>query len=154
VLAPADGDAGAPEQAAPPEAAALADRLAAGLARVDDAFAARWRARMAEVFSVVIRQPNGTGSGSWHVDPGTRVLAGADAGDEADWSIVATAQTWLEVLAGRLNLSAALRRNELRYCDFGENDVFVTEARIGLLADLLGLPSLAADPAHVPALAD
>jgi Sulfotransferase family len=152
VLATAADNAGVPEQTALPEAAALADRLATGLARMDGAFAVRWRARMAEIFTVVIRQPNGTGSESWHVDLGTHALT--DNGDDADWSIVATAEAWLEVLAGRLNLSVALRRNELRYCDFGENDIFVTEARIALFADLLGLPSWAINPAHVPALAD
>jgi hypothetical protein len=61
-------------------------------------------------------------------------------------------------LAGELNMSAALRRNELRYCDYGENDFFVTEARISLLAALLGTPALTDTAAFVsgpvPALAD
>lgn len=77
---------------------------------------------------------------------------------EEDWSIVGTAEAWLRLLDGDLNMSTALRRNELRYCDYGENDFFVTEARITLLAALLGTPALAdnasfhAEP--VPALAD
>ncbi len=37
----------------------------------------------------------------------------------------------------------ALRRNELRYCDYGESGTFVSESRVALLADLLGLPSMA-----------
>jgi hypothetical protein len=61
---------------------------------------------------------------------------------EADWSIVGTAETWLRLLDGNLNVSAALRRNELRYCDYGESNYFVTEARISLLMDLLGMPAL------------
>ncbi|HEY2578814.1 MAG TPA: hypothetical protein VGI74_21120 [Streptosporangiaceae bacterium] len=56
------------------------------------------------------------------------------------------------------NLSAALRRNEVMYCDSGENDIFVTEDRVALLATLLGLPSWSDNPAiargHIPALAD
>jgi hypothetical protein len=145
-------DAEVAVQTALPEAAEVADRLGKGLARMDGAFANRWRARMAEIFTVAIREPNGSGSESFHVDLGTSALIGT--GDDADWSIIATAQVWLEILAGRLNLSVALRRNELRYCDFGDNDIFVTEARIALLEDVLGLPSWSVSPAHVPALAD
>jgi hypothetical protein len=44
------------------------------------------------------------------------------------------------------------------YCDSGENDIFVTEDRVALLATLLGLPSWSDNPAiargHIPALAD
>ena len=59
---------------------------------------------------------------------------------------------------GDLNMSTALRRNELRYCDYGENDFFVTEARISVLAVLLGIRALTDTAAFadepVPALAD
>jgi Sulfotransferase family len=153
-------DVKVPEPIAPlPGAAMLADRLAVGLTGLDGVFTARWQARMADIFTVVVRQPNSGGSARWEVDLGTRaVVSGGqptaagpddpdDDGGDADWSIVGTAQAWLEVLTGRLNLSAALRRCELRYCDFGENDIFVTEARVALLAALLGLPSWADNPA-------
>jgi Sulfotransferase family len=203
LLAP-DGDdvkAGPPaagtQQLAPlPEAAVLAGRLEAGVARVDGAFAGRWRPHMTEIFTVAIRQPHSDSAVCWQVDLAARTLTSGDgqpaaAGQESgeddatdddstvsdstvsdstvsdstgpdstgpDWGIVATAQVWLDLLAGRLNMSAALRRNELRYCDFGENDFFVSEDRIALLASLLGLPSLADGPAigigQVPALAD
>jgi hypothetical protein len=167
----APGPARAPAQGAPPaEAAVLADRLAAGLARIDGAFAGRWQARMAENFTVAIRQPHSDSPVSWQVDLASGALvgdappagAGRDAGDdedtEADWGVVGTAQAWVELLAGRLNMSAALRRNELRYCDFGENDFFVSEDRIALLATLLGLPAMTdgsvGATGRVPALAD
>jgi Sulfotransferase family len=175
LLASAD-DVNAAEQNAPlPEAAVLADRLTAGIARLDSAFTARWQAHMAEIFTVVIRQPHGGGSVWWHVNLGTRLVVSDDQatvadpenpdpdnpdadGPDADWSVVGTAQAWLEVLTGRQNLSAALRHNELRYCDFGDNEIFVTEARVALLAAFLGLPSWADNPAiasgHVLALAD
>lgn len=143
-----------PELVAPqPKAAALADRLATGLSAIDAGFLGRWDARMAESFAVVIRQPNGAVRMWWHVDLRTRSItrddepqAHADADGEggaaADWSIVGTVAAWLRLLDGDLNMSVALRCNELRYCDYGENDFFVTESRISLLAELLGLPFL------------
>jgi hypothetical protein len=158
------------QTAPPPEAAVLADRLAAGMARIDADFAARWQARTAETFRVAIRQPNSNRPVWWQVNLAAATLVrgeppgpadpetGDDEGAEADWSVVATARAWDELLGSRLNLSAALRKNELRYCDFGENDFFVTEARVALLATLLGLPSWADNPALasgcVPALTD
>jgi Sulfotransferase family len=147
------------QAAPPPEAAMLADRLAAGFARIDDVFAGRWQARMVENFTVAIRQPNSDSPVRWRLNLAARTLiedgqpmtadpeTGDDEGEEADWSIVGTARAWLEVFSGRLNLSAALRHNELRYCDLGENDVFVTEDRVALLATLVGLPSWSDNPA-------
>jgi hypothetical protein len=165
-----DGDTDRGEGGPLPEVAALADRLTAGLARLGPGFAARWEARMAETFTVAIRQPNSALRTRWHVDLRTRAVihegdpAVTDAdgpGDdsaEADWSIVGTAEAWLRLLSGDLNMSVALRRNELRYCDYGENDYFVTDARISLLAALLGMPALTDRSAftggQVPALAD
>jgi hypothetical protein len=171
------GDAGAPERAGvpgpgtpPPEAAVLADRLAAGVARIDGVFAHRWREHLAESFTVAIRQPHSGSPVCWLVDLATHTLSNDaspaavdkensddDDGVEAAWSIVGTAQAWLELLNGRLNLSVALRRNELRYCDYGESDILLNEGRVALLADLLGLPSLAHNAAiaggQFPALA-
>jgi hypothetical protein len=147
-----------------PGAEILAGRLSAGLARFDAAIAARWEAQLAETFTVVIRQPH---SAAWvrTVDLTVREVTGGGSADgadgddaEADWSIVGTADTWLRLLDGDLNLSTALRRNEVRYCDYGENDYFVTEARLTLLATLLGIPALtealAVSGEQVPALAE
>ena len=151
-----------------PGAVTLADRLAASLARVDDAFADRWRERIAESFTVAIREPGSHSSAAWRVSLSERAVISDDeppddGADDAGWGMVGTGQAWLEVLAGRVNLSVALRRHELRYCDFGENDAFVAEDRIALLATLLGLPrwsdrppapGLASGPGLVPALAE
>jgi len=166
-----------PEQSAPlPEGEVLAGRLAAGLARFDPGLAARWEAQMAETFTVVIRQPH-SASWVWNVDlkarevigesrtaadvadtDGADTNGGGEDGAEADWSIVATAEAWVRLLDGDLNMSTALRRNELRYCDYGENDYFVTEARITLLAALLGIPAMTEAAAfaagQVPVLAE
>ena len=165
-----DGAGDGTEQVEPlPGAEELANRLAAGLARLDAGMAARWEAQMAETFAVVIREPH---SAPWvrNVDLSARESSGGGSADrsgaeraeedgaEADWGVVGTAEAWLRFLDGGLNLSAALRRNELRYCDYGENDFFVGEARISLLAALLGLPALTDTAAlaggPVPALTD
>jgi|HubBroStandDraft_1064217.scaffolds.fasta_scaffold04607_8 protein-tyrosine sulfotransferase len=157
--APAEDALAATESASPPEASVLAGRLAAGLARVDDAFAGRWQERIAEVFTVAIRQPHSPSPVTWRVSIGEHAvnredeLAEAtpddpgDDGGDADWAMVGSARAWLEVLAARMNLSVALRRNELRYCDYGENDAFVAEDRISLLAAFLGLPRWSDHPA-------
>ena len=44
------------------------------------------------------------------------------------------------MLSGTDNLNVALRRRELRYCDAGDG-TSATVARIGMLADLLGITS-------------
>lgn len=148
-----------------PGAFVLADRLGAGLAdRLDARMASRWQQQMAESFRVVIREPHAAAAVWWHVDLATRTLANdesaavaGDPGDEGsgeDWSVVGTAETWLRLLDGDLNMSTALRHNRLRYCDYGENDYFTAEARITLLASLLGIPALVDGAAvaveHVP----
>lgn len=148
----------------------LGKRLSEGLAGLDAELAVGWQSHMEETFTAVIREPHAA-SRIWTVDLSTgKVISGkvavadsvdaADGGGESeeDWSIIGTAEAWLRLLDGDLNMSTALRRNELRYCDYGENDFFVTEARITLLAALLGTPALAdnasfhAEP--VPALSD
>jgi hypothetical protein len=167
-----------------PEAEILSDRLAAGLARHGASLPTRWKAQAGETFTVVIREPH---SAPWvrTVDLGAGVIVsgnraaaapdvpnpdvpnpdvpdmdadGGEDGPDEDWSIVGTAQAWARLLDGDLNISTALRRNEVRYCDYGENDYFVTEARITLLAALLRIPALtegaAGDRQSVPALAD
>jgi hypothetical protein len=169
LLASADHDPIAAASAVP-EALVLADRLAAGLARADGGFVVRWPERIAETFTVAIRQPNSPSPPAWRVKLVERaviseddlpVAASDDPGDDgrdADWGMVGSARAWLEVLEGRMNLSVALRRNELRYCDFGENDAMVSENRIALLAALLGLPRWSDHPVAadepVPALAE
>jgi hypothetical protein len=149
---PGCGSTQAPQQRdAPPDATLLAHRLEAGVARVDSNFAARWRPRMTEAFTVAVRQPHSIGPVCWQVAPGAQTLIKIDhpatddpdtphaADHDADWSIVGTAQAWREVLTGQLNLSVALRRGELRYADFGDSDALAADTRIAMLAALLGL---------------
>jgi hypothetical protein len=134
-----------------PAASVLADRLADGIARADCDVAGRWAERIPEIFTVAIRQQDGQVR-VWRVSLGDRAVSceddlpdvpSDDRGDEGgypDWGVVGSVRAWLDVLDGGMNLSVALRRNELRYCDFGESDAVVAEDRIALLAALLGLP--------------
>ncbi len=64
-----EGRAGVPEQGTTlPEAAMLADRLTAGVARIDSVFADRWREHITEPFTVAIRQPHSDSPVCWQVD--------------------------------------------------------------------------------------
>jgi hypothetical protein len=60
-------------------------------------------------------------------------------GEDTAWDIVGSLETWRAVLAGHVNLGVAMRRCELRYCDTGEAGQVITDLRIGMLADLLGI---------------
>jgi hypothetical protein len=59
--------------------------------------------------------------------------------DDVTWSILGSPETWRSVLDGRLNLQAALRHNYLRYCPLGSEGPLVSQTRITMLGDLLGL---------------
>ena len=119
---------------------------------------------MAEKFTVAVRQRRCADSIRWHVDLVARKAArdnrsmGASPDDaeddsqDADWSIVGTARAWQEVLTSQLNLSVALRLGELRYCDLGDSDPFASEARVAMLAALLGVTSWENDPGTASAV--
>lgn len=67
--------------------------------------------------------------------------ADEEAAEENSWEIIASADTWQQVLTEKVNLSVALRRNVIRYCDQGEIGPATAETRVAMLADLLGLTS-------------
>lgn len=109
----------------------------------------------------------GGGETRWLVDAAARTITvegkadetGADdeKDDDVTWSILGTPQAWDAILNGQLNLHDALRRNDLRYCPAGadtpDNPV-VSQTRIAMLADLLGLSAWArADAARQEAAA-
>lgn len=149
----------------------LRERLTAGVARRSDGFGARWEPCAKDTFEIVATPPSGAGNGAgngtgpgpnarWLIDleagavtpfHGTDTAAdtadaAADdgagiAGPDSDWDVIASADTWDQVLAGKLNLSVALRRHLFRYRDTGETGPFAADARIGMLGDLLGLAS-------------
>jgi hypothetical protein len=135
----------------------LIERLRAGLSRIGDSFTSRWDPCGSETF-LVVATPDGHGPDArWRVDLAARSVAPANGyhlpaaaenadspPDEADptgsnWDVIGPAEVWDQVMTGRLNLSVALRRNQLRYCEGEEVGPTVAETRGGMLADLLGL---------------
>lgn len=136
----------------------LIERLRDGLTRIGDSFTRRWDPCGGESFLVVATLDGRHGPDArWLVDLGAKSIAPANnhhrsavaaaadsAAEEAepggtDWDIIGAADAWDQVLTGRTNLSVALRRNQLRYCEGDEVGPTIAETRAGMLADLLGL---------------
>jgi hypothetical protein len=110
------------------------------VAGMDDQFTSRWGPLAREKFHVVARTPTAGGNETrWVIDIGDRTVAADDAeADDADWNMVGSPEVWYAVLSSQANLQAALRRGELRYCSLGDDSSVVNQARIAMLADLLG----------------
>jgi len=79
----------------------------------------------------------------WVVDLAAETVsaAGHQAQDSSDWDVIGTLEAWEKVIDRQVNLSAALRSCDLRYCDDGETTHLATDTRIRLLGQLLGLAS-------------
>jgi hypothetical protein len=141
-------------------AAPVGERLAEGLARLTERFERRWEPFATESFEVVATPPAGPGpSARWRVDLAARTVTAlngspagpagdADQGSDGDgeqseggWDIIGSADTWEQLIGGRVNMSVALRRHQLRYCEDGEAGPVAADTRIAMLADLLGLTS-------------
>jgi hypothetical protein len=84
----------------------------------------------------------------WLVDLGQATVTQTDkqAQEDSDWDMVGTLEAWTKVIDHQLNLSVALRSCQLRYCDSGEPGPLVAEARIGIVGQLLGLPTWTRPP--------
>jgi hypothetical protein len=121
----------------------LGRMLQAGLAQAGPEVTARWNPHAAETMVAVAipadpRQP----ADYWQVDLKNRIvtLAARAAQENSDWDVIGSAAAWEQVIAGKLNLSAAFRACQLRYCDGDESGGPLTaDARIGILAALLTL---------------
>jgi hypothetical protein len=145
------------------------ERLEAGLARAGESFSSRWGPHAAEQFELIVTLPGSPDpAGHWRVDLASRTVgpvagaappdrqAGAAPGSGEDdedpggaWRVIGSAETWEQVMSGRLNMSVALRRNQLRYCDDGDSEPMSAEARMALLAELFQLTSWRrADASH------
>ena len=143
---------GRPTMQMPRSFVLLGDLLQTGLFKISDRFVRRWGPQAAETFLVQGMSPAGqVDSVRWQVDLTARTVAlssgaepgggmGDDASHAASWQIIGSADAWERVIGGRTNLSVALRHRELRYCDTGDPG-HVSVARIGMLADLLGMAS-------------
>ena len=133
-----------------PESEALEASLRSRIEEVGQRLADQWKSCADEKFLIVSRTATGGGETQWVVDAADRTITVEEADDsEADdpatveddvtWSILGSPQSWEAVLSGQLNLQAALRRNELRYCPADAAGQVISQDRITMLADLLGL---------------
>jgi hypothetical protein len=127
----------------------LPEFLRSRLERLDRQFASRWDSCAREKFLVVSRAAAGGSQVQWLVDTDARTITAADgqAGDDDEqtddvvWSILGAPEAWQAVLGGQVNLNTALRRCDLRYCTSGTDSPVLTQTRVAMLADLLGLGS-------------
>jgi hypothetical protein len=130
-----------PGGAAVPGSAALELWLRSSLESVGEQVASRWEKSATEKFQVVSRAVTGGGEAQWAVDVPARTVRPDDGVDEdVAWSMLASPDTWQAIQAGRVNLLAAMRRAELRYCA-ADDDTLLSQTRVAMLADLLGLSS-------------
>jgi len=132
-----------------PGSKALEECLRSRMESADGRFESQWETWAAEKFLIVSRIATG-GETQWLVDPAARTIAVEDEADDSHdddvtdddnvtWSILGSPQTWEAVLSGQLNLHAALRHNDLRYCPAGTDSPVPSQSRIAMLTDLLGL---------------
>lgn len=132
-----------------PGSEALEESLRSRLDAAGERFAAQWQACAAEKFLIVSRTATGGSETQWLVDIAARTITIDDEADDDEtsdatdddgvtWSILGSPQAWEAVLSGELNLQAALRHNDLRYCPAGPDSPVTSQIRIAMLADLLG----------------
>ena len=117
-------------------------RLEAGLASSHPVAAERLRALGGETMVAVCIAADPQQPGEyWLADFGSRTVRFADRGTQetSDWDIIGSVEVWEDVIAGKQNLSVALRSGRLRYCDRDESGPTTAESRLRVLADLLGL---------------
>jgi protein-tyrosine sulfotransferase len=150
---------GASGDGAAPGAASLEKSLRSRMESTDEQFASEWKSCAAEKFLIVSRTPTGGGETQWIVDVTARTITVEDEadddeveGDDVTWSILGSPQSWEAVLSGQLNLHAALRHNDLRYCPAGTgpDSPVASQTRITMLADLLGVSAWARADASRP----
>jgi hypothetical protein len=155
----AEPPAGPEPEEMPDLAPRLIERLREGVVKIGDTFTRRWEPCGSESFMIVATPEGNHGPDSrWLVDLSSRSIQPAngyhrpataangeqpDGADSAakptNFDVIGPAEAWEQVVAGRVNLSVALRRNDLRYCEEEEAGPIIAETRAGMLADLLGL---------------
>jgi hypothetical protein len=112
------------------------------VARLGENFARKWAPHSGEiVVAVILPDTNQAPAEYWRLDLGHRRVeaAGQDAQESSDWDVIGRATDWQQVLSGRLNFSAALRSARLRYCEDDDAGPIVTDNRIRMLAEILGV---------------
>ena len=120
----------------------VGQQLATGMASSYPLAAGRLRSLAGETMVAVCIAANPRQPGEhWLVDFGARTVrfANRDAQEHSDWDIIGSVGAWEDVIAGKENLSVALRSGQLRYCDRAEAGPTTAQSRLRVLADLLGL---------------
>jgi len=133
----------------PPGQRLLGSRVEAGLASLvgdaarADAFRRRWGQFATEAFVVTASQ-QGRMSLRWRVDladftvriaPVVASLRGASAA----WELLGSADSWMRLLNGELNIGMAIRDRQLRYFEVDEGVPGGVRVRLGLLGELLAV---------------
>jgi hypothetical protein len=104
----------------------------------------RWEPHDGEAFvAVAVTDDPACPTEYWRVDLGeaTVTRVGKEAQQTSDWDVIGTQEAWERVIDHKVNLSAALRRCQLRYCDNGEATPLAADKRVGILGELLGVAS-------------
>ena len=88
------------------------------------------------------RTVTGGSETQWVIDVTARTVSpGNDSDEDVAWSMLGSPETWQALQDGDVNLQAALRRSDMRYCPADEDSPLQAQARTAMLADLLGLSS-------------
>jgi Sulfotransferase family len=127
--------------AAEPLSARLADQLRAGLTAPAGAPGGSFGSE--RFVAIAVTGDPARPAEYWLVDLGeaTVTQAGEQAQEDSDWDIIGTLEAWTKVIDQQLNLSVAMRTCQLRYCDNGEPSPLAADTRVGILSQLLGLPT-------------
>jgi protein-tyrosine sulfotransferase len=140
-----NGSAAAAGHGREPELSAeLGGRLRDGLDGLDPGIPGSWHEYAGESFVLVwIPSDPARPAEHWLVSLPDRTVTFTDgaAQDGSAWDVVGSADAWQQVLSGQLNLNVALRAYRLRYCDGDDTSPPTSEARVAILARLLGLTS-------------
>ena len=122
----------------------VSERLQAGLRQLGEEFMRGWRPYSDESFLLVAVAPGSAPDDTWWLVDLTarKAVTGSGHCDEvADWSVIAPAATWEQVIRDGTNLGIAFRRHGMRYegkGDAGAGSVSA-ENRVAMMSNLLGL---------------
>jgi hypothetical protein len=159
----ADGQAVVPPTAArspagpvPTGSLLISERLQNGLRGLDEPFADGWKPYSEESFVLVALGPSSMADDTWWlVDLAARkVLSGSGTCDEdANWTVIAPAATWEQVIRDGTNVGTAFRRHGMRYQDKGDGGPgsLIAESRVAMMGDLLGITTWRPSPASASA---
>jgi hypothetical protein len=129
-------------QPGPVSSQLLGTRLRTGLEGVCPDVTSGWKPWDGEMFVAIwIPEDPREPAEHWLVRLNQRTVSFASraAQKDSDWDIIGSADAWEQVLAGKLNLSVALRSCQLRYCGGDESGPLAADTRIRVLADLMAL---------------